>query len=137
MLGGSPGLPNSVMDTIADTLAAFLLFAEVRDSNLLAIGFSEPVDSSSLAQIDLTFSEEIGTYTRTVLPFQQLQNDAQLLLLLEQELPMSKPIDISFSPLSDCWGNQASLNTTFIRLEEPSNGDLVINELLFDPPSNG
>lgn len=137
VLGGSPGLPNSVMDTIADTLAAFLLFAEVRDSNLLAIGFSEPVDSSSLAQIDLTFSEEIGAYTRTVLPFQQLQNDAQLLLLFEQALPMSKPIDISFSPLSDCWGNQASLNTTFIRLEEPSNGDLVINELLFDPPSNG
>ena len=137
VLGGSPGLPNSVMDTFADTLAAFLLFAEVRDSNLLALGFSEPMDSSSLAQVYLTFSEELGAYTRIVLPFQQMQNEAQLLLLFEQALPRSKPVGISFSPLSDCWGNQASLNTTFIRLEEPSNGDLVINELLFDPPSNG
>ncbi len=136
-LGGTPGLPNSVMNTFADTLAALLLFAEVRDSNLLAIGFSEPMDSFSLAQVQITFTENVSTFSRVALPFLQMQNDAQLLLLFEQALPKSKPVGISFSPLSDCWGNQATLNTTFIRLEEPSNGDLVINEILFDPPSNG
>jgi hypothetical protein len=136
-VGGTPGLANSVLTTFPDTLAAHLLFAEVRDSNLVAFGFSEPMDSASLAQADIAFSENIGLFSRSILPFQQLQDGAQLVLLFDQGLPKSKPIDVNLSLLLDCWGNQSNHQTTLIRYEEPTIGELCINEILFDPPNNG
>jgi hypothetical protein len=136
-LGGTPGLPNSVFTILPDTSAAKLIFAEVRDSNIVAFGFSEPMDSSSLAQANIAFSIDLGLFSRSVLPFQQLQNGAQLLLLFEQALPKSQGIEVSLSWSSDCWGNQSNYQTTVIRYEEPLIGDLCINEILFDPPNNG
>ena len=135
--GGTPGLPNSVLTILPDTSAAQLLFAAVRDSNLVAFGFSEPMDSASLALADIAFSENIGLFSRTVLPFQQLQNGAQLLLLFQEALPKSQVIDVSLSWSADCWGNQSNYQTSLIRYEEPTLGELCINEILFDPPSNG
>ena len=137
LLGGTPGLPNSVLTILPDTSAAQLLFAEVRDSNLVAFGFSEPMDSASLAQAGITFSENIGLFSRSVLPFQQLQNGAQLILHFEQVLPKSQVIGVGLSWGADCWGNQSNYQTTIIRYEEPTLGELCINEILFDPPSNG
>jgi hypothetical protein len=136
-LGGTPGLPNSVLTTEPDSSAAQLLFAEVRDSNLVAFGFSEPMDSTSLAQADIVFSENLGLFSRSVLPFQQLQDGAQLILLFEQALPKSQVIDVGLSWGADCWGNQNNFHTSVIRYEEPTLGELCINEILFDPPSNG
>lgn len=136
-LGGTPGLANSVLSILPDTSAAQLLFAEVRDSNLVAFGFSEPMDSASLAQANIDFSENIGVFSRSVLPFQQLQNGAQLLLLFQEALPKSQVIHLSLSWSADCWANQSTYQTTIIRYEEPTLGDLCINEILFDPPSNG
>lgn len=135
--GGTPGMPNSVLTTLADTLAAVLIFAEVRNSNVLAIGFSEPMDSLSLELTAVTFSENIGAYSRLALAQQQIQNGAQLLLTFEQNIPKSHPITVNFSLLSDCWGNQNTYTATFIRFEQPEPGTLVINEILFDPPNNG
>jgi hypothetical protein len=135
--GGTPGLPNSVLTILPDTTAAHLLFAEVRDSNLVAFGFSEPMDSASLLLADIAFSEIIGPFSRSVLPFQQLQNGAQLILHFEQALPKSQMIEISLLWSVDCWGNQSNYQTTVIRYEEPTQGELCINEILFDPPSNG
>ena len=137
VLGGTPGLANSVLTTFPDTLAAHLVFAEVRDSNLVAFGFSEPMDSASLAQADIAFSDNTGLFSRSVLPFQQLQDGAQLMLLFDEGLPKSKPIDVNLSLLFDCWGNQSNHQTTIIRYEEPTIGELCINEILFDPPNNG
>ena len=136
-IGGTPGLPNSVLTILPDTSAAQLLFAEVRDSNLVAFGFSEPMDSTSLTQADIAFSENIGLFSRSVLPFQQLQNGAQLILLFEQALPKSQVIDVGLSWGADCWGNQSNYQTSVIRYDEPKLGELFINEILFDPPSSG
>jgi hypothetical protein len=136
-LGGTPGLPNSVLTIAPDTSVAQLLFAEVRDSNLVAFGFSEPMDSASLAQANIVFSENIGLFSRSVLPFQQLQDGAQLILYFEQALPKSQVIDVGLSWGADCWGNQSNFQSTVIRYEEPTLGELCINEILFDPPSNG
>lgn len=136
-LGGTPGLPNSVLSILPDTSAAKLIFAEVRDSNLVAFGFSEPMDSTSLMQADIAFSENVGQFSRLVLPFQQLQNGAQLILHFDQALPKSQVIDVGLSWCADCWGNQSNYQTSVIRYEEPKLGELLINEVLFDPPSSG
>jgi hypothetical protein len=136
-LGGTPGTQNSVFDPAADTLAPLILLAEVRDSNQVAFVFSEPMDSSSLAQCTITFDQNLGSYSRIVLDYLQLQNGAQLLLHFEQALSKSEPIEVSIIDIQDCWANANNLQTSFIRYEDPQPGELVLNEILFDPPSNG
>ena len=68
VLGGTPGLANSVLTTFPDTLAAHLLFAEVRDSNIVAFGFSEPMDSLSLVNSIVHISPEIGIFEKQFCP---------------------------------------------------------------------
>ena len=135
--GGTPCGSNSVLEVYPDTLAAQLLFTEVRDSNFLALGFSEPMDSNSLAAIQLQFSEDLGNYALHIFSYLQLQFGAQLLVEFEHALPKSRPIQIQTSNISDCWGNQNSYHTTFVRYELPEVGELLINEILFDPPTYG
>ena len=113
------------------------MFAEVRDSNLLALGFSEPMDSSSLAALLMEFSADLGTYALHVFNYSQLQTGAQLVVEFSQELPKSVPIQVQTSFISECWGNQKSYQFSFIRYELPQVGELLINEILFDPPTYG
>ena len=136
-LGGTPGMQNSVFEAAQDTVAPLIIYAEVRDSNQVAFVFSEPIDSSSLAQCSITFDQNLGSYTRIVLPYLQVQNGAQLLLQFDNALPKSEPIEVSIIDLKDCWANANNLQTSFIRYEDPQPGEVLLNELLFDPPSNG
>ncbi|MEN9993553.1 MAG: hypothetical protein RL762_210 [Bacteroidota bacterium] len=136
-LGGTPGLQNSVFEAEPDTMAPFISFVEVRDSNQVAFIFSEPMDSVSLALCAITFDHSLGAFTRTALHYLQIQNGAQLLLIFENPIPRSEPIEVSFAALKDCWANACNQQVTFIRYEAPQPGDLLINEILFDPPSNG
>ncbi|MDP4596923.1 MAG: lamin tail domain-containing protein [Crocinitomicaceae bacterium] len=136
-LGGTPGLQNSVFEAAPDTLAPFISWAEVRDSNQVAFVFSEPMDSASLALCAISFDHNLGAFTRTALNYLQIQNGAQLLLIFENSLPKSEPIEVSFTTIKDCWANTNNQQATFIRYEVPQPGDLLINEILFDPPSNG
>jgi hypothetical protein len=136
-IGGTPCLPNSVIDDQPDTTTALLLYAEVRDSNQIAFVFSEPMDSLSLAQANLAFSENLGPYATFIFSVHQLQMGAQMILLFENSLPNSLPINISLTSVADCWANQSSYQTVALRAEEPQLGDLLINEILFDPPANG
>jgi hypothetical protein len=130
-------MPNSVFDPAADTLAPLILLAEVRDSNQVAFVFSEPIDSASLAQCTISFDHTLGPYTRIIWNHLQLQDGAQLLLHFEQALAKSEPIAVSIIDLKDCWANASNQQISFIRYEAPLPGELMLNEILFDPPSNG
>ncbi|MFM7005883.1 MAG: lamin tail domain-containing protein [Flavobacteriales bacterium] len=135
--GGTPCGSNSVLEFYPDTLAADLLFAEVRDSNLLALGFSEPMDSSSLTTVNLQFSEDLGNYALHSFSYLQLQTGAQLIVEFTHALPKSVSIQVETSVISECWGNQKTYQFSFIRYELPQVGELLINEILFDPPTYG
>lgn len=136
-LGGTPGLPNSLLDLQADTIAPQLLFAEVRDSSQIAFVFSEPLDSLTLTQIAVELDPNLGLFTKVVLPFTATAAQAQLILVFDNPLPKSQVFDINLSNFSDCWGNSAQAQTTAIRYEVPLTGDVIINEILFDPPTYG
>jgi len=136
-LGGTPGIQNSVFEAAPDTLAPFISFAEVRDSNQVAFVFSEPMDSASLALCAISFDQNLGAYTRIALHYSQIQNGAQLILQFEQTIPKSVPIVVTIVDSKDCWANASNLQTSFIRCEEPKMNDLLINEILFDPPNTG
>lgn len=135
--GGTPGLPNTLLDVLADTLAPQLLLAEVRDSHQIAFVFSEPLDSLSLVQMGIEIDSNLGSFIKIIFPFSALNNRAQLLLEFAAPLPKSQELTVKLVDFSDCWGNAAEAQTTVIRHEIPHFGELIINEILFDPPTNG
>ncbi len=137
LLGGTPGIQNSVFDPHPDTLSSELIYAEVRDSNVVAFVFSEPMDSTSLVQCTISFDQNLGPYNKVVFNYLHVQNGAQLLIQFEQAIPKSMPIEATIHNAKDCWSNLSTLEATFIRYEEPQPGDILLNEILFDPPSYG
>ncbi len=137
ILGGTPGGANSILDTLQDTLVPNITCAEVIDSINLSIYFSEPIDTLSLLYADINFSNNLGNFSREVFDYGFNQANAQLKLNFETPIPFSQPFEIFLFDFIDCWGNSNSDTTEFVNYQRPKLGDLVINELLFDPPAGG
>jgi len=137
ILGGSPGVINSIFDPYSDTITPSLSKVNVVDAHYLALQFSEPMDSLSLINCAINTSPEIGIFEKQILNFQNCINGAQMLLFCFDTILPSTAYQIHIETAADCWNNSQELNGNFIRYEKPKKGDLLINEILFDPPNNG
>ena len=137
IMGGSPGQANSVFDPYSDTIAPSLTKALVLDAHYLAIQFSEPMDSLSLVNSIIYISPEIGIFDKQTLDYQNCINGAQMLLYFDDTILPSQPYQVHIEAATDCWNNTHELLGNFIRYEKPQKGDLLINEILFDPPNEG
>lgn len=137
VMGGSPGQANSVFDPYSDSIAPHLTNAVVLDAHYLALQFSEPMDSFSLVNSIVHISPEIGIFEPQILNFQNCINGAQMLLYFNDTILPSTPYQVQIEAAADCWNNTQELQGVFIRYEKPQKGDLLINEILFDPPNEG
>lgn len=137
VMGGSPGQVNSVFDPYSDSIAPTLSKALVLDAHYLALQFSEPMDSLSLVNSIVHISPEIGIFEKLTLNYQNCINGAQMLLYFNDTILPSKPYQLKIEAATDCWNNTQELLGSFIRYEKPQKGDLLINEILFDPPNEG
>jgi hypothetical protein len=137
LLGGTPGATNSINDTLPDVVKPTLLEANVLDEHYLSLRFSEPIDTTTLANTDLLIEPDLGSFERLVFAYENSVNEAQCLLVFGPEIPNSAPFHIQLEAVADCWMNFTTLAANAIRYEAPLVGDLVINELLFDPPNSG
>lgn len=135
--GGTPGIKNAVDGMNADTDAPQLLHAFATDSINITLVFDEPLDSSSAAIIaSYTISDGIGTpqfITVTAPVFNKVN------LRLNSALLRNKIYTISATAVTDCKGNVISnKNSVRVGLSEiAASQDIVINEILFNPKSNG
>lgn len=137
ILGGTPGSVNSIFDLDNDTIAPHIIKGEITDSLTLNISFSEPVDTLIVSTMVVNFSQNLGTYFIEILPYDQNLENPQLILHFESVLPKSVPIQVTLFNLADCWGNVCTDSIWVIGYQSPMPGDLVINEILFDPPAFG
>lgn len=131
--GGTPGAENSVLSIVADTIAPTLLSSKVINSNSLQLTFSENCDSTALMNLVFTSSPSLSVFSKVV----SSAFSNQLLLLFNESLQGSLVYTFSLSELSDCAGNSSLLSGEFALAELPISGDLVINELLFNPLTGG
>ena len=136
-LGGTPGTTNSIFDPYSDSIAPLLTNTEVLDAHYLALQFSEPMDSLSLVNSIVHISPNIGLFEKQILNFQNVINGAQMLLFCNDTILPSNPYHIQIEAAADCWNNTQELLGNFIRYQIPQKGDLLINEILFDPPNEG
>ena len=131
--GGTPGTQNSAYDLTPDTQAPALTNVFVNSSTVIQLVFDEPMNAASLS---------IGVYTfDPVLTVTQVDviDPTNVQLSLGQSLPVGQLYVITVVGVSDCPGNLIGNTNTFtFALPEPAlAGDVVINEVLYDPRGSG
>lgn len=131
--GGTPGKPNSVQSDNADIIRPRLLRAEAINATRLRLTFSEAMSVGSLNTASYSLSPDLGI--ATIFPQEPLYKVAEL--QLNTPMQSQTTYQIAIEGLSDCAGNLIeSQSLPFGLAELPDSGDVVINELLFNPYPN-
>ncbi|MBN8702601.1 MAG: lamin tail domain-containing protein [Bacteroidetes bacterium] len=137
LLGGTPGKQNSVYASNQDNTKPETDFAAFSAADTILVFFSESIDSLRAAQTSIyQLNNGIGSPI-AALPIAPDFKSVKLTLANSLQPGLIYTISIADS-IQDCVGNILSTNNT-LRVAVPettSNGDIVINELLFDPNEN-
>ncbi|MFH1005237.1 MAG: lamin tail domain-containing protein [Bacteroidota bacterium] len=135
--GGTPGIKNSVYASNPDVTAPKLIHATVITSNMIQLFFNEIMDSISLMNFSAYTIDNIGNPTKVnfVGP-----NYMSVLLFLPTPILSGTIYTVTLnSNVKDCAGNSIyNINTAkFAIAQSSSANDIIINEVLFDPKTNG
>ncbi|MGY3091389.1 hypothetical protein ACVWYF_004455 [Hymenobacter sp. UYAg731] len=131
--GGTPGRANSVRAVNADALAPALLRAVALNATTVRAYFSEKLDSTTAATVSRYALAAPGPAITRAAPvgpdFRQVD------LTLAAALSPSRPVTLTVQTATDCAGNASGVlqPATFALPETAVSGDVVINELLFNP----
>jgi hypothetical protein len=131
--GGTPGRANSVRAANADATAPTLLRVVAIDALTVRLTFSEKLDSTAAANPS---RYSLGSTGPTVLAALPVAADfRQVDLTLAAPLLASRPATIAVQTATDCVGNSSGplQALTFALPEAVAPGDVVINEILFNP----
>ena len=134
--GGTPGTINSVSGTIVDNRSPVALFSYATDSVQIAVVFDEVLDSLSAAQTSYyQISGGVGYPA-----FVEVKPPLFDVVYLTLKTPIKKDVlyEVEYSGIKDCAGNVSAVARS-IRTGLPSGvtKNIVINELLFNPPQDG
>ena len=133
--GGTPGRLNSTAAINADDLPPQLVRSYTIDSVTVRLVVDEPLDSAAVSLAGLyTCSAGINIIqAKAIAPlFQEVQ------LTLSAPMQFNTVYTISAGNLPDCRGNRlTNAETQAGRPNDPGAGQLIINEILFNPKPNG
>ena len=133
--GGTPGKENSIRANKPDNTPPRLLRADAIDNQTLILNFNEKLDSTAAANATYTIDKGIGVVAREVLA----PDFKQVRLSLDPALANRTQYRIEVSGIIDCNGNlivEANF-ATFGVPEQADSLDIVLNEVLFNPRTNG
>lgn len=132
--GGTPGKENSVKASRPDNLAPKLVRAQAISATQTVLFFDEKLDS--LAAMQATYLIQNGPSVSKVLV--SSPEFKEIILTLAQPLPANQVYRLEVRNIRDCNGNLASnVSATFALPVAGQKGDVVINEILFNPKPNG
>lgn len=132
VLGGTPGKRNSISGVNVDDLSPVLLAVDIVSKNKIAVIFSEPMDREMA--ITQHFYEILGL-TISEITYNAGALDVEI--LLSTEIEINKDYLLHTTSLADECGNvmvESEISFSLVELEE---GDVLINEVLFNPFTNG
>lgn len=131
--GGTPGRANSVATPNPDATAPTLRQAVALDARTVRLYFSEKLDSTSAANPARYVLAAPGPAVTSAAP---IGPDFRAVdLTLAAALLPSRPATLTVQMATDCAGNASGplLSAAFALPEAAVAGDVVINELLFNP----
>jgi hypothetical protein len=133
--GGTPGKINSVDRFNPDTAGPVLLELIPISEWEIQLTFDKDIDEGIIfrvAQFSLSPSRSIATVDR----LRTMSN--ALILLLEHPLLAGVEYTLRIEEIMDCSKNKTDhIEITFVLPANPAKGDILINEILFDPVSFG
>jgi len=134
--GGTPGRPNSVAASRPDLTPPQGMTVEVADARHLRVWFTERIDSLAMAQPSL-YRLDGGAVVAGAVPAGPPYDAVQL--ALTANLVPGTEYTLTVSNARDCAGNiNGGAFTARFALPEPGDsGDVVLNEVLFNPRSGG
>jgi len=132
-LGGTPGWVNSVNNSAADIIPPAIELVVPLAPNELEVYFSEGMDSTSVKNAGILTAPSLTLISNTIL---SAGGHMATITFLENFAP-SQVYSIQLQGVADCWMNGADLYGEFALPEMPVQGDVVINEVLFDPYTGG
>lgn len=135
--GGTPGVVNSILADNPDLQAPVLLRAGFESATRISLFFNEPMDGESLKGVEkYSVNNGIGNPTQ-VIPLGP--DNRKVDLVLPQPLQPETIYEVTVAgSLTDCAGNP--LENLMVRVGVPQVADsldMVINEILFNPPDRG
>lgn len=132
--GGTPGASNSVLSSNPDDQAPQLQRVAIVDTNIIRLFFTEPMDSTGLDNTSAYFIDRDLGNPEAAAPVPPDYSSVMLTLSAGLENGLVYSVSIS-GDLYDCAGNllDAGPPLQFGLPEYPSPGDIVINELLYNP----
>ncbi|MCB0551942.1 MAG: lamin tail domain-containing protein [Phaeodactylibacter sp.] len=134
-VGGTPGQPNSLLGLAADSNPPSLLNAIADSEFEIRLTFSEAMDESSAGQAaNYSLSPPLNIAEVLLQPSRE-----EAILLLDGALSPGIAYELAVAgAVSDCMGNGIGSNRTTLGLAEPiTTGEILINEVLFNPESGG
>ncbi len=131
--GGTPGEQNSVFAIVPDVTAPGLVNAFVNSDTQVELQFSETMNAGSLAGATYAFDPPLSVDLVSV------SGDALVQLTLASPLVIGQLYTVTVTGATDCVGNAiGAANMITIALPEPVlPGDVVLNEVLYDPRGYG
>lgn len=133
-IGGTPGTRNTLYSTQADTSPPMPSGANILSADSIVLLFNEVLDTLSV----YTASYLFNTAAAVGSSFSIEPSFTSVLLILSTPLDSGVINTLTVSELADCSGN--SLQSTELTITLPlqaKKGDIVINEILFNPKSGG
>ncbi len=135
--GGSPGKKNFAYSTAPDEIAPTPFEVNVVNANVLLVTFSEGMEMSALSSPNnYIFTPDLDIANITPVG----DNRAKATITLSTPMQLKTVYELTFSPnLTDCSGNSLSPDSKFVFgvPEKPAAGDILVNELLFNPSTGG
>lgn len=136
--GGTPGNVNSINAANPDGAAPQLVRVNVISADTIVAVFNESMQYSAMSNVSAySVSNGIGTPLNVIPTAQEF---TQSMIKLGTSLQANTIYTLTVtSTLYDCAGNAVTTENTarFGLPEAPVAGDVVINELLFNPKTNG
>jgi Lamin Tail Domain/Bacterial Ig-like domain len=133
--GGTPGKVNSITANKPDLIGPKLLSVTVVNPNELVLRFDEKLEMPlSTVTFNITPSINVNASLFTSLSLREIK------LVLGQDLSSRQLYNLEITNLRDCNGNfiQEDFNQLSFALPEAAvQGDVLINEILFNPRAGG
>lgn len=134
--GGTPGIKNSVHADMPDNTGPKLLSALPLNENVLQLTFDERLDSAAPSAEQIVIVPPLSIYALSF-----ADRDFTILeLMLAEQIQGGRYYTVTVEDIYDCPGNaiQHPFNkASFILPELALPGDIIINEILFNPRPTG
>jgi hypothetical protein len=134
--GGTPGEKNSITNKLKNTEVPLLLQCTTLDATTLSLRFTVPLDSQSLSNTSLYKLSDDNISIRTANPVPPVFKET--ILYLNTKLDSNRIYTIEVNNIESC--NRKNTTSFSIKTglpKYPEKGDVVFNELLFDPEPGG